>query len=318
MASKLVYSFALAASLPIALGGCTSPTKAPTVSQPASFVDKVSQSVKSGTSKMVAAITPKTTTFESPLPSPSGTPGPNVFAAAARMHEASGHFQEAEANYRKALEIDQNHLDSLVGYARLEDRRGNFDAATKFYQRAIRKHPKEASVHNDLGLCYHRRGMLPDATRELRRAVDLEEDNKLYRNNLAAAYVEQGKNKEALKHLAAAHGQSVAHYNLGYLLMQKKENDAALEQFQLAAQKDPSLVAAQEWIARLSPPAGPYASYAGGPAAFAQSQAPPVQPAYVAQRMPPEPSPAPHFAPRQAPAAAPPQPTYQPQTTYQR
>jgi Flp pilus assembly protein TadD len=280
----------------VLIGGCSSPTTARTISQPESFVDKVSSSVKSGTSKMVAAVKPKSSKYAAPTAEAPGKPGPALFAAAAQMHERSGNFGEAEANYRKALEIDPNHLGALVGYARLEDRRGNFDAATKFYQRAMKKHPKDATVHNDLGLCYHRRGMLPEATRELRQAVELDGSNALYRNNLAAAYVEQGRNNDALRQLTVAHGESAAHYNLGYLLMQKKDTQAALAHFRKAAEQDPSLTAAHQWIARLSPPAGPYAAQVSGQSVAGYPQ--PVQPAYVAQRVPPSPTPPPQFAPR--------------------
>jgi tetratricopeptide (TPR) repeat protein len=275
---------ALAIALPATTVGCKSTTK-PISQQQQSFTDKVSSSVKSGTSKMVALVKPKTTPAkDDPMGPPSGKPGPAVFVAAAQMHESSGNSGEAEANYRKALDIDPNDVTALVGYARLEDRQGNFEAATRFYQRAIKKHPKDASVRNDLGLCYHRRAMLPEATRELKRAVELDGDNKLYRNNLAAAYVDQGKNKEALVHLTAAHGKSVAHYNLGYLLAQKQDNKAALEQFQLAAKADGNLLAAQEWIARLSGPESMYASHAGGSSLPTGMTLPPANAAYVAQR----------------------------------
>jgi tetratricopeptide (TPR) repeat protein len=262
VANKLVYSLALA--LPI-MWGCTSATQKVARPGQQSFTDKVASSIKSGTDKMVAAITPKTTKTPVPMESPSGKPGPAVFVAAAQMHETSGNFVEAEAAYRKALDMDPNYLDALIGYARLEDRQGNFEAATKFYQRAIRKYPKDASVRNDLGLCYHRRGKLPEATRELQKAVELDGESKLYRNNLAAVYVEQGKNREALQQLVAAHGTSVGNYNLGYLLTQKKNNAEALKYFRAAAEADPSLTAAQQWIAQLSSPAGAYASHAGGP-----------------------------------------------------
>src|SRR6478752_7592384 len=62
----------------------------------------------------------------------------------------------------------------------------------------------------------------------------------------------------------AAHGEPVAHYNLGYLLTQKKNNTAAMIHFQKAAEQDPNMGAAKEWIAKLSTPASPYASQAGG------------------------------------------------------
>jgi Flp pilus assembly protein TadD len=293
---------AFAVGLSALAGGCTTPTTAKPPQQQ-SFTDKLSASVKSGTSKIAAAVTPKKqSTLPTPVTSPNGQPGPNVFVAVARMHERGGHFDEAEASYRKALEMKPDHLEALIGYARLEDRRSNFEAATRLYQRAIRKHPKDATVHNDLGLCYHRRGKLQEATRELKRAVELEGDNKLYRNNLAAVYVEQGKDSEALAQLTAAHGRSVAHYNLGYLLLQKKNHPAALHHFQTAAQMDPNLIAAQQWVAKLS--SGPYASPAGGmaiagtpqrasyPAAQAQRPTP-----YVAERVPPQPSYAPQYAP---------------------
>jgi Flp pilus assembly protein TadD len=270
-------------ALPALSVGCSSTSAPKSATHQQSLTDKMTASVKSGTSKMMAAITPdkKPTSTDVPMESPSGKPGPKVFVAAAQMHESSGNYAEAETSYRKALDLDPNNVQALVGYARLEDRQGNFEAATKFYQRAIKKHPKDASVRNDLGLCYHRRGMLPEATRELKKAVEIEGDSKLYRNNLAAAYVEQGKNNEALTHLVAAHGKSVGNYNLAYLLTQKNDNQGALKHFQLAAQADPKLVAAQEWITRLSADSM-YASQAGGAAGMSTAEVP-ANAAYVAQ-----------------------------------
>jgi Flp pilus assembly protein TadD len=276
--------------LAVLSGGCAAPaSKRPTEK---SFVDKFSASVKSGTSKMAAAMTPKPSQQPDRDTSPNGEPGPNVFVAVAQMHERTGKYDEAEAHYRKALAVDAKHLDALVGFARLEDRRSNFEAATRLYRRAIKMHPKNASVHNDLGLCYHRRGMLPDATRELKRAVELDGVNKLFRNNLAAVYVEQDQHDLALAQLTAAHGSAVGHYNLGYLLVQKGNRREALDHFRKAGQIDHNLIAAEQWVAKLSLPPGAYASQAGdaAPAGTPQGNyAAPVQttanPAYVAQRI---------------------------------
>jgi tetratricopeptide (TPR) repeat protein len=268
---------ALAAGLPVFLTGCaTSTFKQPGVQQ--NWLEKTTSSVKSGSSKMVAAIAPKKNSYTDPTPPPSGKPGAGVFVAMAQMSERSENFDEAEAQYKKALDIEPNHLNALVGYAHLEDRRNNLEAATKLYQKAAKKHSKDASVHNDLGLCYHRRGSLDEATKSLRRAVELRGDNKLYRNNLAAVYVEQGKTKEALAQLTTAHGEAVGNYNLAFLLVQKHDNATALVHFRKAAEKDPSLVAARQWIAKLS--GNSYEQQLGGGAApplGQQSYAPPVQ-----------------------------------------
>jgi tetratricopeptide (TPR) repeat protein len=251
--TKLLGCVAVAASLSVVAGGCASTTtKKPPEST--SWTDKVTQSFKNGTAKVAAALKPKETKVPVATSPPSGKAGPNVFVAVAQAHENLGDLNEAEAQYKKALDLEPNHLPALLGYARLEDRRHNFDAAIKLYQQAMKKHSKESMVHNDLGLCYHRRGMLPEATKELQKAVELNQQSKLYRNNLAAVLVDQGRQKEALQQLTIAHGEPVAHYNLGYLLEQKKNHSAALAEFRKAAEIDPSLSAAQQWVAKLSSP----------------------------------------------------------------
>lgn len=224
-------------------------------------MDKLGASVKSSSASVAAMFSPK----KAPAPAPiatsngkagNGKAGPNVFVAMAELSERSDNLDDAEAQYKKALDLDPNHLGALLGYAHLQDRRHNFEAAIKLYQQAQKKHPKEASVHNDLGLCYHRRGMLPEAAKELQRTVELNPDRKLYRNNLAAVYVDQGKSKEALAQLTIAHGEAVGNYNLAYLLVKKQDNPSALAHFRKAAEIDPTLVAAQQWIEKLSTPAG--------------------------------------------------------------
>ena len=49
----------------------------------------------------------------------------------------------------------------------------------------------------------------------------------LYRNNLAAVLVDLQRYDEALRHLAAVHAASVAHYNLGFLLAERHQTARA-------------------------------------------------------------------------------------------
>jgi Tfp pilus assembly protein PilF len=254
--------------------GCATTTTRPTSLQTQSWTDKVGASVKSGTEKLSAALSPKPDAPSQPGPAVDKKPGPAVFVAMAEVHERSGNIEEAETQLRKALAVDPNHLGALLAYAHLEDRQRNFEAATKYYQRALRKHPKNATVHNDMGLCFHRRGKLDDAAKALRQAVELEPHKKLYRDNLAAVLVDQGKTPEALTQLKAAHGEAVGNYNLGYLLVQKKDAAGALHHFQRAAQLDPSLTQAREWIAHLAPGMPP----APGQSAPMVAQRPPQAP----------------------------------------
>jgi Flp pilus assembly protein TadD len=216
-------------------------------------MDSFGQSVKSGTGKVAAVFSSSSQKTEEPSPPPNGKAGPGVFVAMAQLHERNERYDDAEAQFKKALDLDPNHLGALMGYARMQDRRNNLEQATKLYQRAAKRYPKNPSVHNDLGLCYHRRGQFDQATRSLKRAIELDGKNKLYHDNLASVYVDQGKTKEALAELVTAHGDAIGHYNLGFLLEQKQSHDKALVHFRKAAETDPSLAAAQEWVARLSP-----------------------------------------------------------------
>ena len=253
MRKWLLVFLTLATSLPVFPAGCaTTTTPYPGYSK-TGVLDRMGNSVKSGSQKITAMVSPKSKPgVDAEIQPTGGKPGPHVYVAAAQMSERAGNLPEAEIHYKKALEIDPNNLRALLGYAHLHDRQNDFEGATKLYQKALKKHPKEASAHNDIGLCYHRRAMLPEATRHLQRAVELQPDQKLYRDNLAAALVEQGKTSEALVQLTTAHGEAVGNYNLGYLLTQKKDNAGAMRHFRVALAKDPSLAAAQQWIATLS------------------------------------------------------------------
>jgi Tfp pilus assembly protein PilF len=248
---KLRFSIAAAALVGALAAGCATAPMHPATAQKQSWTEKVSASVKSGTDKLTAAVTPKPQPGVETAP-PAKNPGPGVFVAMAEMHERSGNIEEAETQLRKALAADPNHLGALLAYAHLEDRQRNFEAATKYYQRALRKHSKNATVHNDMGLCYHRHGKLNEAAKALKSAVELAPHKKLYRDNLAAVLVDQGKIPEALAQLQKAHGEAVGNYNLGYLLAQKRDTAGALRHFRRAAQVDPSLAEAQQWVAQLS------------------------------------------------------------------
>lgn len=178
---------------------------------------------------------------------------PDLIVAIAQMDERAGKLKAAETQYQKALKYKPKHLGALVGYAHLQDRQKKFDKATELYKRAIAAHPAEAGVHNDLGLCYHRQGKLSEAHSSLAKAVELSPDHKLYRNNLATVLVERGQYDAALVHLTSSHGEAAAHYNLGYLLAKKGDNNRALAHLHQAATLDPTLVAAHQMIAKLTP-----------------------------------------------------------------
>jgi tetratricopeptide (TPR) repeat protein len=178
--------------------------------------------------------------------------GPDLYVASARLHEHNGNFIGAAEQYEKALKIDPNNLVAMLSCAHMLDRQGKLDQATPLYQRAAQTHPHEAAAFNDLGLCYARRRMLNESIAALSDAVRLQPERELYRNNLATVLVEQNRADEALKQLQAVQADSVAHYNVGYLLQQHGQNQLAAAYFNQAAQMDPTFTAARDWSLRIA------------------------------------------------------------------
>jgi hypothetical protein len=125
------------------------------------------------------------------------------------------------------------------------------------YQSALKHHPDNTIVLNDLGLCYARRGMLLQAQSSLERAVRKDPASKLYRNNLALVLVEGGRQEEALKHLVAAHGEAIAHYNLGFMLREKGQLEQATHHLQIALRLNPQMMPARQMLAELEPRPAP-------------------------------------------------------------
>jgi Tfp pilus assembly protein PilF len=199
-------------------------------------------------------------------PIPPGA-GPELLVATAHIHESAGRNDEAERYYQKALELDARHREALIGYAHLLDRQNRFAEATTIYERATTAYPSDPAPVNDLGLCLARRRMYQKSIAQLRRAVSLKPGNKLYRNNLATVLLEVGDKQGALAELSAAHGEAVAHYNVGCLLHRKGQQAEALREFQAALRIDPGMSQAHEWVARLERPTGPLAAAAGAPMA---------------------------------------------------
>lgn len=187
----------------------------------------------------------------------SPPPGASLYVAMARLNEQGGKVEQAVSLYEKALEKDPDNLEAMLGMAHLLDREGRFELAIEQYRKAEQAHPDDPAAHNDFGLCYARNGDMDDAITQLTQAVTLRPQSKLYRNNLATVLVERNRNDEALEHLTAAHGKSVAHYNLGVLLHQRGHDALASEQFAAALQINPKLEPARTWLARLGRQSAP-------------------------------------------------------------
>ena len=130
---------------------------------------------------------------------------PAIFVATAHIYESKKDFTAAKAEYQKALKIDPEHPEAILGLAKLHDGTGQFAAAEEHYRRATVVDPTNASAFNNLGLCLARQRKFDGAQDALSRAVQLDPKKVLYRNNLARVLVETGHAARAFDELIAVH-----------------------------------------------------------------------------------------------------------------
>ncbi|MEO8496099.1 MAG: tetratricopeptide repeat protein [Planctomycetota bacterium] len=200
------------------------------------------------------AVTPKTIPAPdaTSLASQPGDVGGALNYHAAKVYETDGNTAGAMALYQKSLKMSPNDVRAMIGYARLLDREGNFREAERLYHQALDLEPANVVALNDLGMIYARQGMFDSALTALNRAVQLEPTNQRYRNNIAIVLIDAGRPDEAFGHLAVAHGEATAHYNLGYLLTQRKMNGQAVAHLQQALAVNPQMTPARQLLDSLA------------------------------------------------------------------
>ncbi|MGC4118898.1 MAG: O-antigen ligase family protein [Myxococcales bacterium] len=100
---------------------------------------------------------------------------------------------EAEAEFRRALELIPHQFDFLRGLARALVWGAKFDEALRALDEAIAQDPSDAKLHNDKGSILFRLGRLEEAVACFERAVEAEDRDPLYRRNLERARAQRDK-----------------------------------------------------------------------------------------------------------------------------
>jgi tetratricopeptide (TPR) repeat protein len=217
-----------------------------------SNTSKITSKLKEATAAVGGALTfkPKVNAAGDPvsLASRPDQITPELYYQAARLAEHNGNSENAVKQYQQALQVDDEHVPSLIGLARLYDRKGEFNSAVKWYRKTIEVAPDNSMAHNDLALCLSRNKNNQEAVAELRKAIALEPSRKLYRNNLATILVGDGQPQVALAELNAVHPPATANYNVAFLLANAGRDAEARQYVYRATQIDPSMQVAVDLL----------------------------------------------------------------------
>ncbi|MCG8585371.1 MAG: tetratricopeptide repeat protein, partial [Pirellulales bacterium] len=171
-----------------------------------------------------------------------------LHAGMAQIFMEQGRNDLAIKHFNDAFKIDPDNLKAVRGYARFLQRQGKVAEAEQQFRRALKIDGNSPGTWNDLGMSLAQQGKRAEAVQAIERAIELRPRKALYRNNAAAVLIEMGKNQRAFDHLAVAHGEAKAHYNVGYLLVKTNQRQAAAAHFNRALQLDSSMVAARQWL----------------------------------------------------------------------
>jgi tetratricopeptide (TPR) repeat protein len=160
-----------------------------------------------------------------------------IFSEAMALH-AAGRLAEAEPIYRRVLQIEPGHADSLHLLGALWHQAGRHDLAANLIKRAIIVDPGAPEFHSNLGLALTASRRLPEALRAGRRAVRLRPDYVDALNNLGLVLQEQGNLAEAMQCYAVALSRrpdlAQAHYNAATCLYLQHDIASAIRSYQAA------------------------------------------------------------------------------------
>ncbi len=187
------------------------------------------------------------------LATPTDAVGADLHFRAAQVYEGQGNIAGAISHYQQALAIAPQDPRIIVGFGRLYDGQNEMHRAQRLYEEALAVDPDFCPALNSLGICLAKQGQLDAAVAHISRATQLQPENARYKNNLANVLADSGRFGEAYAQLVSVHGEAVAHYNLGYLLLQQGKTELARRELELALQANSYLHQARALLQSLDP-----------------------------------------------------------------
>jgi serine/threonine-protein kinase len=153
---------------------------------------------------------------------------PAAYVTLGRIHDTAGKHDLALEEFQHALTLDPKNTLALVGLAGAYENSGRIADAEATYQKAAALRPDYWDGYNSLGRFYGRHNRLPEAIAEYKHALELTPDNAQLYSNLAAAYLDSGDPKslaegeQALKKSIEISPGYPAYANLGLLYIEEK------------------------------------------------------------------------------------------------
>ncbi len=150
----------------------------------------------------------------------------------------------AEAEYKRAAELNKNNVDALLKLGLVQKARGDEDTALHTYLDAAENNPKQYTFYILAGGIYENKQDWERAKQMYQKALALQPDDGVTSNNLAYVMLQQGGNLEVAYAMAQTARRQLPDNpssadTLGWALYQKHVYGTAIGLFQEAVKKDP-------------------------------------------------------------------------------
>jgi tetratricopeptide (TPR) repeat protein len=129
---------------------------------------------------------------------------PEAHGALGTLYATRGRAQEAAAEYRRALEIDDAYVPAALNLADLQRALGQDSEAERTLRAVLARAPQSAVAHHALGLTLVRQKRTREALAELARATKLAPDNARFAYVYGVALYDSGARAKAIETLQAA------------------------------------------------------------------------------------------------------------------
>lgn len=168
----------------------------------------------------------------------------------------SGNHQQASSAFDRALELEPDHLKSLLNSSRVLLEMGEPRKALERVEKALAIDSTSNEASRLLGRVHYAMGQTERAIEAYRHALALNPKDVWSMNNLAVIYIDQERSTEALPPLARAvqlkEGSPVFQNNLGTALERAGYPEAAAKAYEAAIAADSSYQKASVSLARVT------------------------------------------------------------------
>ncbi len=152
--------------------------------------------------------------------------------SSAQKHFADHEYDQAEADYLKILNRDQNNGIALANLAAIELQENKLAEAGQHIQAALKQSPNDAFNLATLGILQFREEKYDEALNSLSRAAQLDPNNPEVQNYLGVTLSHKGQRKEAeaalRRAIQLAPNYAAAHNNLAVVYLSQDPPMAAL------------------------------------------------------------------------------------------